>query len=283
MSVANIVDDWPGLRRYRRGPRLGAGASGETFAATDAETDAACVIKLFAADARGLALAEFRSLATLEHPGIVRVRDVGRLEDGRVYIVTDRVAGTGVDAIASLADDAIRRAALETAARDLASALAHLHSRGIVHADVCPANVRRTPDGRVILIDFGLAGPPAPGNGGARGTLGYAPPEALTGSRTAAVDLFALGATLFEAFSGAPPFGRGLPAVERMLAAPAPALSSVRTGFPPAPTRQSSSTSGFRTPKAIRLPASSWAALPSVPSYAAHSNAWPTGLPRARR
>ena len=65
----------------------------------------------------------------------------------------------------------------------------------------------------------------------ARGTLGYAAPEALTGARSPAVDLFALGATLFEAFCGAPPFGRGLPAVERMLAAPAPAPSSLRPGL----------------------------------------------------
>src|SRR6185503_12685897 len=121
--------------------------------------------------------------------------------------------------------------ALVRAAQELAGALAHLHGRGLVHGDVCPANVRLAGDGRAVLIDFGLAGPPVPGDGAARGTLGYAAPEALTGVRSAAVDLSALGATLFEAWSGAAPFGRGLPAVQRMLSEPAPLLSSIRPGL----------------------------------------------------
>jgi hypothetical protein len=236
VAVANLVDDSAGPRlpeRYQLGARLGGGASGETYAAHDRTREAACVVKIFAAGgaARREALAEFRGLETLAHPSIVRVRDVGRLEDGRLFLVTDRVAGPGIDSIAALADDGRRRAALERAARELADALAHLHGRGLVHGDICPANVRLGEDGRAVLIDFGLAGPPLPGDGAARGTLGYAAPEALTGARAPAVDLFALGATLFEAFCGAPPFGRGLPAVERMLAAPAPAPSSVRPGL----------------------------------------------------
>ena len=87
---------------------------------------------------------------------------------------------------------------------------------------------------RAVLIDFGLAGPALPGDGAARGTLGYAAPEALTGARTPASDLFGLGATLFEAWSGTAPFGRGLRAAERVLAGPAPPLSSVRPGLGPA-------------------------------------------------
>ncbi|HEV3031198.1 MAG TPA: sigma 54-interacting transcriptional regulator, partial [Polyangia bacterium] len=113
----------------------------------------------------------------------------------------------------------------------LADALAHLHSRGVVHGDVCPANVRLEAKGRAVLLDFGLAGPPTSGSGAARGTLGYAAPEALTGARTTAGDLFGLGATLFAAWTGAAPFGSGLPAVQRMLSGRAPALSSVRPGL----------------------------------------------------
>jgi transcriptional regulator with GAF, ATPase, and Fis domain len=244
VSVANVVDTTPGgppagelPTRYRIGERLGAGASGETFAALDTATDTACVVKLFreGGHARRFALAEFRGLETLSHPSVVRLRDIGRLADGRLYLVTDRVTGPGVEAIATLADEGERRTAFVRAALDLASALAHLHGRGIVHGDVCPANVRLTAaaDGspRAVLIDFGLAGPAMPGAGAARGTLGYAAPEALTGARTPAADLFALGATLFEAWSGTAPFGRGLRAAERMLAGPAPRLAAVRPGL----------------------------------------------------
>jgi transcriptional regulator with GAF, ATPase, and Fis domain/Tfp pilus assembly protein PilF len=219
------------------GERLGAGASGETFAAIDTTTGTACVLKLFAADPRGqlFALAEFRGLETLAHPSVVRVRDIGRLADGRLYLVTDQIVGPGIEAVATIADDDSRRVLFARVALDLASALAHLHARGIVHGDVCPANVRMSSADpaapRAVLIDFGLAGPSRAGDGGARGTLGYAAPEALTGARTPASDLFGLGATLFEAWSGAPPFGRGLRAAERMLAGTAPPLSSIRPGL----------------------------------------------------
>jgi transcriptional regulator with GAF, ATPase, and Fis domain/Tfp pilus assembly protein PilF len=244
VSVANIVDSRRGTAqlpvRYQVGERLGAGASGETFAAIDTATNTACVIKLFADGSYGRrsALAEFRGLETLVHPSIVRLRDIGRLGDGRLYLVTDRIVGPGVEGIATVADEAERRALFVRAALDLASALAHLHARGIVHGDVCPANVRMSAvDGgppRAVLIDFGLAGPALPGDGAARGTLGYAAPEALTGARTPASDLFGLGATLFEAWSGTAPFGRGLRAAERVLTGPAPPLSSVRPGLGPA-------------------------------------------------
>jgi len=65
-----------------------------------------------------------------------------------------------------------------------------------------------------VLIDFDLAGPRREG-GGARGTLGYASPEALVGERAPGGDLFSLGATLYEAWTGVAPFGSGLEAVRR--------------------------------------------------------------------
>jgi len=233
VSTANLVDAFDFPPRWAQGERIGQGASGETFAVVDTSDSVACVAKVFAtgAAARGVAINELAGLQALAHPSVVRVRDVGRLHDGRMFLVTERIAGPSIDSLASLADEAARRAAVVRAAQELAGALAHLHGRGLVHGDVCPANVRLAGDGRAVLIDFGLAGPPVPGDGAARGTLGYAAPEALTGVRSAAVDLFALGATLFEAWSGAPPFGRGLPAVQRMLSEPAPLLSAIRPGL----------------------------------------------------
>ena len=240
MAVANVVDRAEAASipaRFRLGERLGGGASGETFAARDTTDDSACVVKLFAADARGqrFALAEFRGLETLAHPSVVRLRDIGRLADGRLYLVTDQIVGPGLESVATIADEEARRTLFARAAIDLASALAHLHARGIMHGDVSPANVRLSSADptapRAVLIDFGLAGPARAADGVARGTLGYAAPESLTGARTPATDLFALGATLYEAWSGAPPFGRGLRAAERVLAEPPPPLSSVRPGL----------------------------------------------------
>jgi len=191
VSTANLVDAFDFPPRWAQGERIGQGASGETFAVVDTSDSVACVAKVFAtgAAARGVAINELAGLQALAHPSVVRVRDVGRLHDGRMFLVTERIAGPSIDSLASLADEAARRAAVVRAAQELAGALAHLHGRGLVHGDVCPANVRLAGDGRAVLIDFGLAGPPVPGDGAARGTLGYAAPEALTGVRSAAVDL----------------------------------------------------------------------------------------------
>ena len=238
MTVANLVagdpTSAPGLgERYVAGRRLGHGASAETYEVEDRATGETLVAKVFDATTPAMAAEEFRQLVGVAHPSVVRVRDIGRAPDGRPFVVTALVGGAALASLASVLDDAKRRAAFERAARELADALAHLHGRGIVHGDVCPANVRFDASGRAVLLDFGLAGAPTPGGvaGGARGTLGYAAPEALTGARTAVADLFGLGATLFEAWTGATPFGHGLAAVQRMLTSGAPTLSSVRPGL----------------------------------------------------
>ena len=237
MSAANPVGaSVVTAGRYRLGERLGRGASAETFAAVDEASGAPRAVKLFAAglDA-GRAIAEFRRLQALDHPGLVKVHDVGVDERGQLFVVMDLVAGPALASIARGPDEAARRRAFERAARGLADAVAYLHAREIVHADICAANVRLDGAGAPVLLDFGLAAR-LPSGGGtvsaeARGTLGYAAPEALIGQVAPAADLFSLGATLFEAWAGAPPFGVGLPAVQRMLSAPAPRLSAIRGGL----------------------------------------------------
>ena len=240
MTVANYVDSDPRRPspslgdRYRAGAGLGHGASARTFAAEDVTTGDRVVVKLFESTSTATATSEFQQLLGLAHPNVVRVRDIGRAADGRPFVVTELVPGAALDSLAVIVDVAERRRVFEQAAEALADALAHLHARGVMHGDVCPANVRLDAAGRAVLIDFGLAGPAEPGAGGARGTLGYAAPEALTGARTAAGDLFGLGATLFAAWTGVAPFGVGLPAVQRMLTGRAPSLSSIRAGLPEA-------------------------------------------------
>jgi len=98
-------------------------------------------------------------------------------------------------------------------AQDAAEGIAHLHARGIVHRDVSPANVVRTPGGRAVLVDFGQARPwrePAPPSLGVVGTPGFVAPEEVLGTAERsqpAADVFGLGATLYALLTGVAPAG----------------------------------------------------------------------------
>jgi signal transduction histidine kinase len=145
-------------------------------------------------------------------PGIVQLLDSPRhpssivLADVGGPSLAEQAKPLGVDALISLAVD-------------LARAVAAMHRRGVMHGDITPANVLLTPDGAPVLVDFALAttfaeirpefGPVAPGSE-ITGTLAYLAPE-QTGRTGRSVDqrsdLYALGATLYELATGAPPFG----------------------------------------------------------------------------
>jgi transcriptional regulator with GAF, ATPase, and Fis domain/tRNA A-37 threonylcarbamoyl transferase component Bud32/tetratricopeptide (TPR) repeat protein len=246
MCAANLVGDAPGsvgLRpgalvddRYLVQHALGEGSEATAYAALDRVSGQRRALKFFRVDGGALAASrasqEFRRLHEIAHRSVVRVWDLGRSAEGELYLVTDEVRGPPLVSIAAIADPGERRKRFEIVARDLADALAYLHGRGVIHGDISPVNIRLDAEGRPVLFDFGLAGAPRQAAGGAAGTLGYAAPEALVGERGTAGDLFALGASLFEAWTGTPPFGVGMPAVQRMLAGRAPLLSSVRGGLP---------------------------------------------------
>ena len=100
-------------------------------------------------------LAEARMLATLDHPGIVPVHDVGRTADGLCYVVSKFVAGQDLRARLQQARPACAEAAALVA--QVAEALHHAHRRGLVHRDVKPANILLDEQGRPVVADFGLA------------------------------------------------------------------------------------------------------------------------------
>ncbi|MBC8133633.1 MAG: serine/threonine protein kinase, partial [Deltaproteobacteria bacterium] len=217
--------------RYRLGPRIGSGGEGDTYRARDRTSGDAVALKIFrrtdptvGARVRG----EFEKLRSIDHPGVVRALDVGR-HDGRLFLVTELVAGDSIGVIGGVTDESRRRALFATAAYQIADALAYLHARGVVHGDISPENVRIAADDRAVLIDLGAAG--LVPTGSAVGTLGFAAPEALIGRISPASDLYGFGATLFYAWTGTGPFGSGVEAVSKMLSAPAPLLSSVRGGL----------------------------------------------------
>ncbi len=198
------------------------GGSAEVWRARDERTHRPVAVKRLhshlAAEegARLRLIGEARAVAELSHPGIVRVLDID--PGDRPAVVLELVDGE------SLAQRLRRTGPLpprEAAAVGLgiAEALYHAHTRGIIHRDVKPANVLLAADGRAVLIDFGIArilgdaADPGTETGMVMGTLRYMAPEQLAGDPlTPRVDLYGLGAVLFEMLSGAPPYPASAPA-----------------------------------------------------------------------
>jgi Nif-specific regulatory protein len=150
---------------------------------------------------------EFATLATLQHPGIIRVHDFGVLDGGFPYFTMEYLEGKRITEYFNGQNwDALYDVVIQ-----IAAALHHIHTLGIIHFDLKPSNVLVSDAGRVKLMDFGVAA------GGQqildrkiRGTLHYMAPEVLRQDRVdARADLYALGMTLYETVTGAlPTYGR---------------------------------------------------------------------------
>ncbi|MBL7495752.1 protein kinase [Frankia sp. CNm7] len=209
--------------RYRLGSVIGGGGGGTVHEGEDVLLRRPVAIKevrlpiMGSAAERDLAeqrvLREARAAARLRHPGLVTVYDVLNGE-GRSWIVMEFVDGVS---LAQLISDS-GRLAPERVARigiSLTYALEAAHRAGVVHRDVKPGNVLVTVDGQSRLTDFGIAvsrGDTAlTGTGMLVGSPAYIAPERVRGARAVyASDVWGLGATLFTAVEGAPPFeGKG--------------------------------------------------------------------------
>ena len=186
------LDDRPEFSgtRYDVLEEIGRGGMGLVFRARDRELDRDVAIKVTAwrtaSDADRLQR-EARTLASLEHPGIVPVHDVGRLADGRVFLVMGLVHGARLDAHAQPLPLTDRLRLFDR----VCDTVAFAHARGVVHRDLKPANIMVGPFGHVQIVDWGLAGGSEPG-----GTDGYMAPEQGTQNVDARADVYALGAIL---------------------------------------------------------------------------------------
>jgi serine/threonine-protein kinase len=162
-------------------------------------------------------LREARAVARLDHPNILSVYEVGE-SDGLLYVALPYVAGGNLADRLRQGIPAPRDAAATVAL--LARAVQHAHEHGVLHRDLKPSNVLLTADGRPLIADFGLAKlAEVPDEdvalttpGVIIGTPAYMAPEQAAG-RTAevgpAVDVYGLGAILYNSLTGRPPFGSG--------------------------------------------------------------------------
>ena len=204
--------------RYQIVGLLGQGGMGAVYRAWDMRLNVHVAIKEMipqpGIDPKSLAQLrqqfqqEATILARLSHPHLVRVGDFFE-ESGNAYLVMDFVEGQ------SLADLIARQGPLPEHqvlewARQLLDALAYCHSQGVIHRDIKPQNVIIRPDGRAVLVDFGLVKLWDPRDPRTRtvvhamGTPEYAPPEQydLAGHTDPRSDLYSLGATLYHALTG---------------------------------------------------------------------------------
>ncbi len=222
----------PPLRAPRAGDRLGPwlldakigeGGMGEVWLARRADGlyQADAAIKLLRSDLPRARLAarfarERRVLARLNHPGIAKLLDAGITEDHQAWLVLEYVQGWALNThVRRRCPTVAQRVALLIA---VAEAVAHAHAQLIVHRDLKPNNVLVTPEGAPKLLDFGIAAllddddeasSQLTRMSGRGHTLGYAPPEQITGAAVGvAGDVFSLGVMLHELLSGELPFSR---------------------------------------------------------------------------
>ena len=216
MTVAELVPETTQGRlvggRYRLRCLLGRGGMGRVWRATDELLGRDVALKQVIVTET--ALVEARALARLDHPGIVRVHDL--IEDGgEPWIVLELL--TGRTLAATLAEGPMPVAEVARIALRVLDALQAVHRAGLVHRDVKPANIQICDDGRVVLTDFGIASVLDDDEstmmaGGIAGSPAYLSPERARGDADGPEsDLFSLGATLYAAVEGRPPFGTGDP------------------------------------------------------------------------
>ena len=250
--------------RYRLLRRLAAGGMGTVWLAQDERLERPVAMKMLhpqpglnageAELASKRALREARLTARLHHPNAVPVYDVIE-QDGQPCLIMQYLPSRSLQAILEQSGRLVPAEVARIGAQ-LASALAAAHQAGIVHRDVKPANVLIAEDGTAKLTDFGvshaLGDASLTSTGMVTGTPAYLAPEVARGTDSGfASDVYSLGATLYTATEGNPPFGTG----ENPMAT----LHKVASGQPNPPTR-----SGPLAPLLTRMLATEPAARPAM-------------------
>src|ERR1035438_9198814 len=221
---------------YQIAARLGQGGMGEVYLAHDTRLGRDVAIKVIAHERAGDTNLqsrferEARAASALNHPNIVSVYDVGE-QDGTQYIVSELVRGESLRQMISRGP--VPAPELARIATQIADALIAAHAAGIIHRDLKPENIMVTVEGRVKVLDFGLARcikqhvsdsqstvtqSAATQPGLVMGTAGYMSPEQICGQAVDhRSDIFSVGVILYEMATGARAF-RGRNSIETMSA-----------------------------------------------------------------
>ena len=237
------------LGPYEIRSRIGAGGMGEVYLAHDERLDRDVAVKVLAAavaddpDSASRLRREARALSRLNHPNIAAVYDFDT-RDGVTFIAMEYVSGRALGDMASqgaLAEDRLLDLALQ-----LADGLVAAHREGVIHRDLKPGNLRLTSDGRLKILDFGLAIAPSSADDvtqtaseakGVVGTVPYMAPEQLRGAPVdVRTDVYAAGVVLYELATGRRPFTEPVAGalIDAILHARPPAPRQVRRELSPA-------------------------------------------------
>ncbi len=205
------------LPQYHIESLLGHGGMGAVYKGRQAALDRAVAIKLLPAEMAGDAqfIARFqreaRTLARLQHPGIVAVHDFGQTAEGHLYFVMEFVDGTDLHRI--LHGPGLNPAQALELISQICEALHYAHGKGVIHRDIKPGNILVTTESRAKLADFGLSRPikeestMLTGTNVIMGTADYMAPEQQEGHADQRADIYALGVMLYEMLCGQRPRG----------------------------------------------------------------------------
>jgi serine/threonine-protein kinase len=223
--------------RYRIDSLLGEGGFGAVYRAWDTNFEMPCALKenteTTAASQRQF-MREARILHTLRHPNLPLVKDYFLIQGEGQYLVMDYVEGDDLQTILQRQRGPLPESQVIDWLRQVCSALEYLHTQNppVIHRDIKPANIRLTPEGKAMLVDFGICkvvDPEGHTTQGARAiSPGYSPFEqyghAPTDQRT---DIYALGATAYTLLTGKIP----VDAIARMAGSELPAPTSLNSSI----------------------------------------------------
>lgn len=205
---------YPDIGKYKIVELVGEGAMGVVYRGRDTVLDRSVAIKVMNEsiarqdDLRRRFLHEAQAAASLQHPNVVTIFDLGDA-DGHLFIAMEFVEGIDLEKLMESGQLLSLQAKLDIMI-DVLTGLSFAHKRGIIHRDIKPANIRVTGDGRAKIMDFGVAHLSSSSmttTGSLLGTPSYMAPEQITeGKTTEQTDIFAVGGVLYQLLTNMKPF-----------------------------------------------------------------------------